>query len=437
MQTFKSVLQLGLIKLKTTGFFHVFGSSVINKIMGFLSGVILVRVISKADYGIYTYANNILSFFLLAKGLGMNSSSLQLCSETTQEDRRRMYYQYGCRTGFLFNCLLCAGVLACARFVPLRVEGANRLLLTMCLLPLVSFLPEMQQTNLRASLRNKEFGISNTFFTAVTVLLSCALAFLWKVYGLVAAHYLAPLLTSLLLAHAFGLPFSLRAPAMEKETRRLMLGIGFISMLSCGMAQLMYLLDVFVLGLVVPDNTVIASYKVATTIPAALSFIPSSVMIYIYPYFARHKEDKHWLMSSYRKLTLIMGGINLCISAGLFLLAPYILTIVFGAQYLDALVPFRILCISYAFSGTLRDIVGNLLAAQRRLQFNLGMAIAGGLINTLLNVLMIRQWGSPGAAIATLLTTVFLGGISSLYLLRVYHSLPEETKPQCEVPENH
>lgn len=49
-------------KLRASGFFHVFGSTVINKIVVFASGLILVRILSKADYGVYTYANNIYSF---------------------------------------------------------------------------------------------------------------------------------------------------------------------------------------------------------------------------------------------------------------------------------------------------------------------------------------------------------------------------------------
>ena len=51
--------------LKTTGFFHIFGSSVINKIIAFLSNIIIVRIISKAQFGEYSYALNIVSFVLL------------------------------------------------------------------------------------------------------------------------------------------------------------------------------------------------------------------------------------------------------------------------------------------------------------------------------------------------------------------------------------
>ena len=61
------------------------------------------------------------------------------------------------------------------------------------------------------------------------------------------------------------------------------------------LSQLLYLLDLFVIGIVDPQETIIASYKVATVIPTALIFIPNSLVIYIYPYFAEHKDDTETL----------------------------------------------------------------------------------------------------------------------------------------------
>ena len=45
-----------------TGFGHIFIANVINQIISFISGFILIRVLTKSDYGIYSYAFNIYSF---------------------------------------------------------------------------------------------------------------------------------------------------------------------------------------------------------------------------------------------------------------------------------------------------------------------------------------------------------------------------------------
>ena len=90
-----------------TGFFHIFGSNVINKIIGFLSSIILVRLLTKAEYGIFTYSWNIYSILILAIGLGMESAVLQICSEKTGDDEFcKKATSYGAKIGFGFNCLL-------------------------------------------------------------------------------------------------------------------------------------------------------------------------------------------------------------------------------------------------------------------------------------------------------------------------------------------
>ena len=415
-----------LQKLGKTGFFHVFGSSVINKIIGFAGSIVLVRVISKSDYGIYTYADNILSFFLLASGLGAASGVLQMCSETDDPERRARLYRYGCRFGVLWNVVLAALILVIAYLVPLKIRGSNTLLALMCLLPTCTLFSELQRTYLRSEMRNQHYSYVNTFNSAATFVLSVGLALLWKAKGLVAAHYMAALLTAGFAIIRYRVPFRIGDATISASDRRQMHHISTISMLNNGLSRMMYLLDIFVLGLFIADDTVIASYKIATIIPSALIFIPGSIVTYVYPYFARHRMDRDWVMRNYRRLTLYSGLLNGSIALGLFVLAPLILKIVFGAQYLDALVPFRILSVSFAFSGTFRILGGNLLVTQRKLGFNLFVAVFSSAMNTILNVVMIRQWASAGAALATFATVLVTSALNTGYLIYTIRRIPED-----------
>lgn len=403
-------------KAFSTGLLHIFGTSVINKIIGFCSSIVLVRIVSKAEYGIYTYAENILSFFTLATGLGVTSGILQLCSETKDFTHKRNIYQYGCRIGVFTNAILATLILIVAVLVPLPIAGSNELLGMMCLLPLASLLSELQRTYLRTELRNKEFSYANSFNTVLVFLLSCFFAYLYRARGLVVAHYLAAVFTFLFIIFAFHTPFGLKSEGVSKEEKQLMLNISIISMMNNGLSRLMYLLDIFALGIFIKNDSVIASYKIATIIPTALLFIPSSIMMYAYPLFAMNRENKEWVKTRYQKITLYSLLLNFSISFLLFTFAPLIITIVFREQYLDALIPFRILSISFAFSSTFRIIAGNILVTQRKLRFNLIIAVFSSLFNTVLNILLIREWKSVGAAIATLLTVVATSIINVWYL---------------------
>ena len=72
---------MSIKKIISHGFSYIFISSVLNKIINFLCNSIIVHLLSKADYGTYVYAYNIVGFALLMAGLGIPSGLLQILSE--------------------------------------------------------------------------------------------------------------------------------------------------------------------------------------------------------------------------------------------------------------------------------------------------------------------------------------------------------------------
>ena len=77
------------------GFFDIVGAGTLNKAIATIMSIVLVRVLSKYDYGVYSYAFNIASFFIIFNGLGATSAALQLCCEAYQDkDRERRLYAY-------------------------------------------------------------------------------------------------------------------------------------------------------------------------------------------------------------------------------------------------------------------------------------------------------------------------------------------------------
>lgn len=427
---FNKAFAKGIIhKLGSTGFFHVFGSSAINKVIGFASSIVIVRLISKSEYGIFSYANNLLNFFMIICGLGAASGILQICSEQRDELEKIQFYGYACRSSFIVNCFLSFIILWISIFIPFKIEGANDCLFIMSFLPIFSYVYEMQIFYLRTQRRNKEYSYSNTFSTLVIFVLTCILSSFFQVKGLVAAKYIAFVASSLfvLCRYKIGYPL-IKKSRISSEMKKQFWGISLITTINNGMSSLMYMLDVLVLGIVVPDSTVIASYKLATTIPTALAFIPTAFVTYIYPYFALHRDDKSWVK---RKYTLVAGALTFFSSAigiFLFVFAPFIISILFGKEYLDAVPCFRILSISFVISSVLRVLPGNILVTQRRLKFNLFISILSSVLNTVLNVIFIMHWQSIGAAYATLLTFVVTGIINTAYLLYVLNNDKEYGK---------
>lgn len=410
-----------LSKLKETGFIHIFGSSVINQVAGFLSGIILIRVISKVEYGVYTYTSNIASFFLLLSGLGMTSAVLQICSEKNDEQYALNMYKYGFRTGMLINLLLSVLVFLFSITIPLPMEGANRLLTLMSIFPIFFILFEFIQVYFRYNKYNKEYSYFSSLNTITVLIFSVFGAVIWSTSGLIIFRYIGFAISIIIGAFLIKFPILevLKKPNVAIASKHDLLKLGLISMANNASAHLIYILDIFILGLIIPNESVIASYKVATIIPNALFFIPGSLMIYLYPYFAQHNADKVWVKEKYLQVLKYFGMFNLMISSILIFFAPLIIKIVFGAQYLDAVIPFRILSLGYLISATFRKIVGNLLVTQRKLKFNFWLGILEGILNIIGNLLLIPYLGSVGAAVSSLMVVTVSSIIGVIYFRKV------------------
>ena len=262
-------------------------------------------------------------------------------------------------------------------------------------------------------------SISTILYTVFTVLG----AYLFEAKGMILGRYISAILSVSIAIYIYKIPFyNQKYERIRKDDKRDILKVSLISMLNNGLSQMLYLIDVFVIGIVLIDSVQVASYKVATQIPNALSFIPIAVVTYIYPYFAAHCNDKKWCLRRYKQVLITFGTFNICISLILIVFAPYIVEHLFGTQYLDAIPVFRILSFSYFFSGTFRVIGGNLLVTQRKLKFNTIVAVISGIVNVAADLLFINLWGAVGAALATISVVIFTSVMNTVYFMKVLHS---------------
>ena len=84
-----------LSELLKKGLFHIIGSNAINKAIAFVANIALVRVLSKAEFGVFTAAFNVFSVVFLFSGLGINSGVLYFCSQKRSLENKKEYYKIG------------------------------------------------------------------------------------------------------------------------------------------------------------------------------------------------------------------------------------------------------------------------------------------------------------------------------------------------------
>lgn len=407
-----------ILFLVRNGFFHIFSANVINKIIQFGISVVIVRVITKEAFGMWSYANNILHFFLLIEGLGVVPGLLQFASAAKDKEEKLSYLKYALLVGSLFNTILAIAIFLFTIFFELPIRGSTEILRYLSFLPLITILFNTLQVFLRSDLRNKQFSlvtVINTLAFFFGVLIG---GYFFEIAGIIWGRYLSYFISCFIAAWFVKDYYEsfLKAKLPSSSNRQEFLKFSIVSMLTNSISSILYLLDTFLIGIFIQSETVVASYKTATLIPFALNFIPASVMTFAYPYFAKNKDNKEVVKKYFLKMQRYLFLLNLVISVLLITFAPFIIKVVFGEEYLDSLMPFRILSLGYLIAATFRIPAGNVIASLRKVKVNFYNSIVSGSANVVLDIILIKRYGSNGAAIATVLIFIISSIISNIYL---------------------
>lgn len=172
------------------------------------------------------------------------------------------------------------------------------------------------------------------------------------------------------------------------------------------------------LGIFISNSLILASYKTATIIPYALTFIPASIMIFMYPYIAQKQDDKKWILMVYKRMLFYLTIFNVFLVGLSEILAPYIIKIIFGSDYMNAVPYFRVLMLGYLFDGIFRTTSGGILAMIKKIKPLILINTIGGLINITLDYILIKRLGMLGAALTSLIVLSFTAFLYTVVLVR-------------------
>ncbi len=405
-------------KLLKTGFFSVFSANVLSKVLTFIGGTIIVRVMSKSDYGEYTYIINCYNMLILLNDLGCSAATMQFCNEHHADKAQfDSFYVYGLKRGLLFSGVSALLLFLSPWFYPFQQENARWLTQVLCLMPFITTVNNFLMTNLRTRLENARYGrlnIATTLFHYTAIL---PMAYFLGIKGAVFSNYVIALAVM-----AYGiwesrkhLDFDWHSILPQKE-RKPFLKLAVASQLNNCLSHALVLLDVFLLGVFSADTVTIASYKVASTIPSALAFVPTAVMVYVGPYFIRNNQDVSWLRKNYAKLIGACAAFNAVIVLCGIALGPWGIPFLFGSEYTDAVACYTVLMIGYFFQAVLQIPSNNVIYMIRKVRVNIIITVVTGLTACVLDVVLILGNGSIGAACASALVRIVGGLISSGYM---------------------
>jgi len=407
------------------GGFHIFISTIFLRIIQFVLGVLIIRLLTKEDYGNLSYAITITQLIIPFSGAGLFLSLLHFGPIQNDLKDKVNLLNFTIRRGGIYSLIVIVLMIGLAQLVAIRMPGSVIYLRWFSIYIISYFLFQTAVSFLRVMKRNKAYAASLLLNSILVFVLSLLGIYLSKGIGYTIGFSLAPALTAIVVLvtlkkkekidiRIFDRIKNTPVKIADYTKYGVFAGLGNIA------SQMAWQLDTIMIGALLAQSTMVATYKVAALIPFSLVFIPSVFIQTDFVYIAERYKDKEYLINYYKKYLLAFSLIVALILSVWYVFGASIVGL-FGPEYIDARSLINILMINVASTFLIRVPLGNILAAVGKAKWNSWSAIIMLLLNLILNYLLIPKFGIIGAAYATVIS-ISLSSLISMILFFKYLS---------------
>ncbi len=374
---------------------------------GFLSSILLARLLGLEEFGVYAFCLSIVIILSIPAKLG--GESLLVREISAYNSQKKFSYLRGLIrqmriASMTVSALLCLCAATIGWFVFQERTLRATFIAALFLIPLSAYL-SIQSSALRGlqHILLGQFSLSAgsilllVFLSGFVLFSDSALTPLTAIYAQLASVGILAILTYYLLRHY--LPKEAGAVQPAYETRR-----WSKSMLTFLLANIMLAFNseasVVLLGFIQNTESV-GLFRVAQRIAGLIPFGLLAVNATIAPTVAElfSKNEKKRLQHLISRSVLMITAYALPASLCLIFFGQRIVPFLFGAEYAAAYLPMVILCVGQLFNTCLGSVglILNMVGLEKVVARGLTIA---AITNLSFNLLFIPLWGLMGAAIA-------------------------------------
>ena len=288
------------IKNYIQGFISRSGSYVITatlfaRVFSFLASWLALKLISNEDLGVVLFAYNIILFLIPISGFGLNQSLIRYGALLKSKDKKNSLFLYVLNKGVLASLLIIALIILSSFFISFKFENTQLYVVILSFVILPSFIFEIIRAQFRLQHDNKSFAYTEFAHSLILLLSVSILSFFLQEIGYTIALLATPLLTSLLFINKLNIDFSSKIKLTI--TNFSFWKYGFFASLSNVLTQLLFVIDILLIGYLLVDEEMITNYRYISLIPFSLLFLPRVFIATDFVAFTEKIYDKNYIVN--------------------------------------------------------------------------------------------------------------------------------------------
>ena len=390
-------------------------SSLVEKIGGFCLIFIATKILTKNDFGFITYANTALVFLIPFVGFGVHQGLIRYGAIANSQKEKKVLFLFTLRKGISYSLLLVLLVVLLTPILSTNLKEASTYIYILSLQLIGLFLFEMLRIYTRLLHLNKLYARITNVKTISLVLVALVLTLKFNSIGYVIALAFVPFLVALVYLKKLHL-LQFRIIEKPKLNFKQFFLYGFYTSASGVLSQLLYAVDILLLGNILKDETAVAWYKVSNIFPFSLLILP---LIFINTDFVKiankSVSDKKYVRDYYLNYLKLFLLISLGVFVVFYFFSDNLLSL-FGKEYIDSSL-MQIFSIGVIGALLLRIPLGNILSAIGLVRINAINSLIILILNIILSYIFIKNKGTEGADLVTSGLMWFSGILSLVYFI--------------------
>lgn len=401
---------------------------------GLVFTIILARLLLPELFGVYHLALAVGFMLLTFTDLGINGTLVRYVSHAVgnnDKDLASSYFRYLIKPKFILAFLASLALILLANPVALHVFHKPDLFLPLQIVGIFLFFQsflDFVASSFVAFHRFEYTTLTRIIYEGMRLILVPILILLgFSVFGALVGLIISVAAALFILTYFLlrNYPFLLKGKTVKIERRRL---LRFISYLTIGSISGVFFgsVDSIMLGIFMPVEYV-GFYRAGFNIVFGIAGLVSIAGV-LFPVFTQLEGDE--LENAFKKVFKYSSMLSFPCAFGLLFIAEPVIKVVYGIDYLPAVLPMYIL--SFLIIIAPLDFFGILFNAKEKPEYPAKLIIISSTLNVVLNYFLILQIGMIGAAIATVISRYFnivCLGFLSKKVLNVFPHLDTIYKP--------
>ncbi|MBU3009866.1 polysaccharide biosynthesis C-terminal domain-containing protein [Polaribacter vadi] len=390
---------------------YVFSATIIARLFSFLASWLALKLISNDELGVVLFAYNIVVFIIPISGFGLHQSLIRYGALLKNDDEKNSLFIYVFKKGLWASLAIIALIIISSFFITFKFENTQFYVIILSFIILPSFIFEIIRAQFRLKHNNKSFAYTE-FTNSIILLISVlGLSYFFKGTGYAIALLITPLLTSILFIKKLNINFN--SEIKLAITNFSFWKYGFFASLSNVVTQLLFVIDIILIGYLLDDKEMITNYRYISIIPFSLLFLPRVFISTDFVAFTEKIFDKKYILNYIKSYMLFFSVVSVCALLVCYFFAAEILSLL-DANFINYTEPFIILMLGITGIFIFRGLFGNLLSSIGKAHINYYISSIAIIINVITNYYLIPEYGITGAAITSAVLMWFTGILSAI-----------------------